>query len=123
MLTFRRYSTARSGLKKAALIARSMSARGNPILSIFAIAASRCAPSVSADGSLKFPPSVVPPVVVAGAGDGVVGAFPDGVPEAGAAAGTGADGVCTTFGAGVEGGLAEEEALEGAGATLGYLRA
>ena len=43
------------------------------MLSIFAIAASRCAPSVRADGSLKFPSSV--PAEAAGAGDGVVGGF------------------------------------------------
>lgn len=89
---------------------------------MFAIAASRCAPSVSADGSLKFPPSVVGPVVVAGAGDGVAGALPEDVLWGGAAAAAGADGVCATLGAGVEGGLAEEEALEVAGAALGYVK-
>jgi hypothetical protein len=40
-LTLSRYSTARSGLKNAALIARSISALGKPILSIFETAASR----------------------------------------------------------------------------------
>ncbi len=40
-LTLRRYSTARSGLKKAALIARSISALGKPMLSMFWTAASR----------------------------------------------------------------------------------
>jgi hypothetical protein len=54
MLTVNRYSTARSGLKKAARIARSMSALGKPMLSMLAIAASRSGPIVSADGSLKF---------------------------------------------------------------------
>ena len=39
---------------------------------MFVMAASRCAPRVSADGSLKFPGSVV--VLPAGAGDGVAGA-------------------------------------------------
>ncbi len=120
--TFKRYSTARSGLKKAALIARSMSALGNPILSMFATAASLCAPSVSADGSLKFPPSLVAAAVVAGAGDGVAGAFPEAALKAGAAAGAGAgaEGVCATLEAGVEGGLEDAEALVFAGAALGY---
>ena len=89
---------------------------------MFAIAASRCGPSVSADGSLKFPPSAVPVVVLAGAGDGVEGAFPDGAFKADEGSATGADGVCTTFGAGVEGALLVDEALEVAGAALGYVK-
>ena len=57
------------------------------MLSISVIAASRCAPSVSADGSWKLPDSVV--VGAAGAGDGVAGALVD-VVEAGAGAAGGA---------------------------------
>lgn len=40
-LTVSRYSTARSGLKNAALMARSISALGKPMLSILETAASR----------------------------------------------------------------------------------
>ena len=39
--------------------------------------------------------------------------------EAEAASGAGAGGVCTVVGAGVEGGLADEEALELAGTAFG----
>ena len=87
-----------------------MSARGNPILSIFAIAASLCAPRARADGSLN---STDP--AAAGAGDGVAGAF--GVvlePGAGAA---GAAGVWEV-GAGVDG--AADVDVEAAGAAFGY---
>ena len=57
---------------------------------MFVMAASRCAPRVSADGSLKFPASVV--VLPAGAGDGVAGTS---VVVLGAGAGAaGAAGVC-----------------------------
>lgn len=66
-----------------------MSALGNPMLSISVIAASRCAPSVSADGSLKFPSSVDLPPVGGGAGVGVDGAFAVGF-DAGAGAEGGA---------------------------------
>ena len=99
-------------------MARSISALGKPILSIFAIAESRCAPRVRADGPLKFPSSV--PVAAAGTGDGVAGAF--GVvldAGAGAAGGTGVE-AGIGGGAGVEGALAEEAAEELAGAALGY---
>ena len=92
------------------------------MLSMFEIAASRCAPSVSADGSLKFPPSLVPVDVIAGAGDGVPGAFPDGAFAADVGSAIGADGVCATFGAGVEGALLVDKALEVAGAALGYVQ-
>lgn len=85
------------------------------MLSIFAIAASRCAPRVRADGSLKFPSSV--PVDAAGAGDGVAGAF-NVVLDAGAGAAGGA-GVEAAAGAGVEGALAAEALDEMAGAALG----
>lgn len=77
--TFSRYSTARSGLLKAALIARSISALGNPMPSIFAIASSRCDPKVKAEGSLKVGPSE-------GGADGAEGA--EGVGE-------GVAGACT----------------------------
>ena len=115
-LTFRRYSTARSGLKNAALIARSISALGKPMLSIFAIASSRCAPRVRADGSLKLAPSADAAAAGAGAGagDGVDGAF-DVVFDM---AGAGAAGVCAIAGAGVEGAFEEDE--EAAGAALGW---
>lgn len=87
VLTFRRYSTARSGLKNAARIARSISARGNPMLSMFWMAASRWAPRARADGSLKLLLSVVVPAP--GAGEGVAGASDVGL-EAGAGAAGGA---------------------------------
>lgn len=103
-LTVRRYSTARSGLLKAARIARSISTRGKPIVSIFAIAAFRWAPSVNADGSLKLPLSIVE---VGGAGDGVEGAFDV---ELGAGTGAaGVAGVCVALVAGVDGGLAADD--------------
>jgi hypothetical protein len=51
--TLSRYSTARSGLKNAALIAASMSVRAKPMLSMLAIAALRSSPKVRADGSSK----------------------------------------------------------------------
>lgn len=73
--TVSRYSTARSGLLKAALIARSISALGNPMFSIFAIASSRCDPRVSAEGSLKVAPSANGADGADGAGEGVAGAF------------------------------------------------
>lgn len=114
-LTVRRYSTARSGLLKAARIARSISTRGNPIFSIFAIAAFRCAPIVNADGSLKLPLSAVE---VGGAGDGVEGAF-----DVELGAGTGAAGVasvCVVLVAGVDGGLAADDGP--ADPTLGFTR-
>lgn len=74
-------------------MARSMSTRGNPILSIFAIAASRWAPRVKADGSFQLPSSVVAPAAGA-AGVGVPGANAVEV-EAGAGA-EGAAGVFVT---------------------------
>ena len=82
-----------------------------PILSIFAIAASRCAPRARADGSLN---SADP--AAAGAGDGVAGALDEEV-EAGAGA-AGAAGVRTEAGAGVEGVADMED--EAAGAAFGF---
>jgi hypothetical protein len=106
-LTVRRYSTARSGLKKAARMARSMSALAKPMLSMLAMAASRSPPIVRAEGSLKRSPEAW-----AGAGEGVAGAvcvFDEG---AGAA---GAEGVWAAAGAGVEGAAL----LDDAAAALG----
>lgn len=81
-----------------------------------AIAASRCAPSVSAEGSLKLPPSVVVPAVEAGVG--VAGTSDVAVFDAGAGA-AGVAGVWAVVGAaGVEGGL-EVVAVELAGAVFG----
>ena len=113
--TFKRYSTARSGLKKAALMARSISALGNPILSIFAIASSRCEPNVRADGSLKVVLSA-PAAAAAGTGEGVAGAFAV-LLEAGAGA-AGAAGVEAGAAAGVDGGF--EVDVDAVGAALGY---
>ena len=86
------------------------------MLSIFVMAASRCAPRVRAEGSLKLPPSVV--VAPAGAGDGVAGAS-DVVVEAGAGAAGGA-GVCDVAGAGVDGAADEVDVELAAGAAFGY---
>ena len=117
--TLRRYSTARSGLKNAALMARSISARGKPMLSMFATAAAPASPIASADGSLK---DRGVSAVVAGAGDGVAGRLLDAF-EAGAGAGAGAagaTGVEAAAGAGVDGALAEDVAAdEAAGGALG----
>ena len=85
---------------------------------MLAMAAARAAPSVRADGSLKFPPSAVVPSG-AGAGDGVAGMFDEEVFNAGAGAGAaGVEGVCTEV-AGVEGGFDDDEAEELAGTVLG----
>lgn len=85
------------------------------MLSIFAIASSRCAPRVRADGSLKLAPSA--DAAAAGAGDGVEGAFNVVFDVVGAGA-AGAAGVCAVAGAGVEGAFEVDE--EAAGAVLGY---
>lgn len=67
-------------------MARSMSARGKPMLSMFAIAASLSGPMVRDDGLLNWPGS--PPEVcgAAGAGDGVAGALAAVDPDEGAGA-------------------------------------
>lgn len=90
--TVNRYSTARSGLKKAARIARSISVLSNPILSMLAMADSRSFPIASAEGSLNCRPSLG---LAAGAGDGVAGTFSAVVlvDAAGAGGGAGAEGV------------------------------
>ena len=82
-----------------------MSARANPILSMFATAAARSAPNESADGSSNARFVVA---VVAGAGDGVAGTGVSGRFEsADADCATGADGAAGVAGAaddaGVEG--------------------
>ena len=60
-------------------MARSMSARENPIASMFAITDRPCSPTRRADGSLKDAPeagvSVAGPVSPAPAGEGVAGGF------------------------------------------------
>lgn len=86
-LTVKRYSTARSGLKKAARMARSISARGKPMASMLAMAASRSPPMVRADGSLKRSDCC------AGAGEGVAGTFCVAEEAEGAAGAAGAAGV------------------------------
>lgn len=106
--TLRRYSTARSGLKKAARMAASMSARAKPMLSMFATAASRSLPMVRAEGSLKLGPEAC----VAGAGEGVAGAF---CVVAEDCAGAGAEGVWAAAGAGVDGTALLDDAAEGFG--------
>jgi hypothetical protein len=97
-LTVKRYSIARSGLKKAARMARSMSVRAKPIASIWATAPSAAEPMDKAEGSPK-----AGPVWAAPAGEGVAGAADVGGAAAAWGAG-GAAGVDTgARGAGVEG--------------------
>ena len=96
-------------------MARSISALGNPMLSIFWMADSRWAPSVRAEGSLKLAGSsavAVAVAVAAGAGVGVAGAFAVVVLDAWAGAAGGA-GVCALAGAGVDGALVLDEAAAG----------
>jgi hypothetical protein len=102
---------ARSGLKKAARMATSISALANPMLSMLAMTASRSLPIVRAEGSLKLGPDAC----VAGAGEGVAGAFCV-VPDEAAGAG-GAAGVSATALAGVEGAALLEDAADGLGCT------
>lgn len=52
MLTVKRYSTARSGLLKAARMAASIWDRSKPIASMFAMASARWPPKAKALGSL-----------------------------------------------------------------------
>lgn len=98
-------------------MARSISALGNPMLSMFWMAASRWAPSVRAEGSLKLAGSV-DALEPAGAGVGVAGAFAVVVFNVWAGAAGGA-GVWAVAGAGVEGAFALAEAA--AGGALGYV--
>ena len=88
-----------------------MSALAKPILSIFAMAASRSPPIVSAEGSLNWRDDSV--ACCAGAGEGVAGAFWVVADEATGAAG--AEGVRRAAGAGVEGGALLDEPAEGFG--------
>lgn len=89
-----------------------MSARGKPMPSMFAIAASRSAPSANAEGSLN---AVPPDDGAEGAGEGVTGAFVV-VDAAGAGAAGGAV-VLVDVEAGVEGALLTAE--DAAGAAFG----
>lgn len=116
-----RYSTALSGLKKAARIASSICGLSNPMLSRFEIASARCAPIVRADGSLNCGAGrgvsvIVTAAAPAPAGDGVEGTALVEVDDDWAGA-TGAAGVAATAGAGVAGALE----VDGAAAVgLGY---
>lgn len=122
-LTLSRYSTARSGLLKAALIARSICDLSNPMLSKFAIADARSVPSAKADGSLKLPLPVAVAVEPVEAGVGVAGVVSDVGFGAAAGAAEGTAGVEVTACAGVDGGCAEDEAVEVlAGAIFGCLK-
>lgn len=111
-LTVKRYSIARSGLKKAALMARLISSLGKPMLSICAMTGSLWAPANSVEGSLKAA-SEEGWAVPAAAGEGVAGTAGAGAVEGAGA--EGAAGVETGALEGVEGACegvaAEEEAL------------
>jgi hypothetical protein len=85
-------------------MAASMSALAKPMLSMLATAASRSLPIVRAEGSLKLGPDAC----VAGAGEGVAGAFCDAADDGAGA--EGAVGVCAAAGAGVEGAALLEDA-------------
>ena len=92
-----------------------MSARGNPMLSMPCMAASRSAPNAKAEESLNL---ADPGAEGAdGAGEGVVGAC-DVVEGAGAGA-AGAAGVAAGAGAGVDGALLVEDDAAVAGAAFG----
>jgi len=86
-----------------------MSARAKPMLNMFSIAASRSPPMASAEGSLKLGPVAC----VAGAGDGVAGAFCVELDEGAGAAGVA--GVWAVAGAGVEGAALLDEPATGFG--------
>ena len=118
-IPFRRYSTARSGLLKAARMARSIWARSKPMLSMSAMAAAREEPRARAEGSLNAAGSAAG-ADVAGAGEGVAGTLPAVLLGAGDGAAGGA-GVDATAGTGVEGAWADEEAADDvAGAAFGF---
>lgn len=101
-LTLSRYSIARSGLKKAALMARVISSLAKPMLSIWAITGSLREPLSSVEGSLKVGASADG---WAPAGEGVAGAAWAAVlaEGAGAAGAGGAAGVEAGALAGVDG--------------------
>jgi hypothetical protein len=86
-----------------------MSALAKPMLSMFATTASRSLPMVRAEGSLKLGPDAC----VAGAGEGVAGAFCDVADEAAGAGG--AAGVSATALAGVDGAALLEAAADALG--------
>ena len=90
-------------------MAASISALAKPILSMLAMAASRSFPMVKAEGSLKLGPEAC----VAGAGEGVAGAFCEAADEGAGA--EGAAGVWTGAGAGVEGAALLDVAADGFG--------
>ena len=112
--TVRRYSTARSGLKKAARIAASICDLSKPMASILAMASTRCSPTASALASR--PAGASSAGAARAAGVGVEGAAAAGaVACSGAAGGAGVTaGAC----AGVAG-VAEEDSA--GGAALGYI--
>ena len=99
--TVKRYSTARSGLKYAARIARSMSVRANPMLSMFAIAADRSSPMAKAFGSSRRLDEGEDGVC--GAGEGVAGASEASVIVDGTGAGAAGVRFSWITGTGVEG--------------------
>lgn len=81
------------------------------MLSIFATAAARAAPSASAEGSLKCASSVIAALVGRVEGEGVDGIFA-GASDAEAGAGAaGIAGVRVTCWAGVDGGIVDGEAM------------
>jgi hypothetical protein len=111
-----KYSTARSGLLNAALIALPISAFSNPILSIFAMAASCSEPVAKTLGSSKALDGVATAACDDGAGVGVAGtsASAAGADEPPTGAGGGA-GVSAALGAGVAGSAADDDAATGLG--------
>ena len=113
-LTFNRYSTALSGLEKAACIALSMSALRKPILSMFAIAASLWGPSVIAVGSLNVGTSPAGADGTVGAGEGVGGIFEGAEDVVDCVGAEGADGVCAEAELGVDGAALLAELAGGA---------
>lgn len=114
--TFNKYSTARSGLLKAARMAASIWLLSNPIASMLAMASARSNPMAKVEASL--------PLAGASAerwGVGVAGTAASTEDWAGAAGAAGAAGVLVTGGAGVAGGAADDSAAvaEAAGFSLG----
>ena len=99
-------------------MARSISALGKPMLSMFVMAACLWSPRASTDGSLKLAGSVPVAVAVGAAGVGVAGGRFGAEVDAWAGA-AGAEGVCEVAGAGVDGALLDEAAAA-AGATFGW---
>ena len=115
-----RYSTARSGLLKAARMARSTSGRSKPMLINSWIAPSRAAPTLKALGSLNAAgPTATGTAAGCGAGGGDVATRVAGVTGTGTAAGWGAGGAGAVAGVGAVGvGVDGLTGVEGAG--LGF---